>query len=304
MAAWRAILEARARSFLAGAGPWAVSSLGRMLDTPRRLLTAAAACVVALAVLLVVVYETERGATADERALEGFGALDRPRLVEIADAIAHAADPAPFALITLVLVAAALWRGGVVRALAAGMILVGANVTTQVLKPILANPRGTFGEYGVAAEAFPSGHATASMSIALVAVVVAPSRLRPLVAVGAAGFALAVGFSIVALDWHFPSDVAGGYLVAAGWCFAVLGGVCAYERRRATVPGRDERPAWRLAAAALVVPLALAAWLALERLPRVTGYAEGHTTFAVVAAVTAALVVVLVAAALTVPARR
>jgi len=275
-----------------------------MLDTPRRLLSAAAACVVALMALLVVVYESERGAVADERALEGFGELQRPRLVELADAVANAADPAPFALITVVLVLFAVVRSGVVRGLGAGTILVGANVTTQVLKPILANPRGTFGEYGVAAEAFPSGHATAAMSIALVAVVVAPRRLRPLVAVGAAGFALAVGFSITALDWHFPSDVAGGYLVAAAWCFGVLGAVRTYEHRRAAPEAREERPAWRLAAAALLVALVVASWLALERLPRVTGYAEGHTTFAVVAAATAALVVVLVGAALTVPARR
>jgi hypothetical protein len=119
-----------------------------------------------------------------------------------------------------------------------------------------------------------------------------------------AAFALAVGFSVVSLDWHFPSDVAGGYLVAAAWCFAVVGVLRAGERGAPHVPTRDEPPAWWLAAATMLVPLAVVGWLALERLPRITGYAEGHTTFAVVAAATAALVAVLVGAVLTVPVRR
>jgi hypothetical protein len=50
----------------------------------------------------------------------------------------------------------------------------------------------------------------------------------------------------------------------------------------------------------MLVPLLVVGWLALERLPRVTGYAEGHTTFAAVAAATAVLVAVLVGAVLTV----
>jgi hypothetical protein len=170
---------------------------------------------------------------------------------------------------------------------------------------LLAHPRGGFGEFHVGAEAFPSGHATAAMSLALAAILVAPARLRPLVALVGAGFALAVGFAIVSLDYHFPSDVAGGYLVATGWCFGALAAVRMLSRRGDAEETReDDRMAWRLAVPAMLLPLAVATWLALERLPRVTGYAEGHTTFAVVAAATAALVAVLVGAVLAVPSRR
>ena len=265
---------------------------------------AAAACVVAFIVLLVVVYATEPGAVADERALQAFGDLQRPRLAEIADSIANLADPVPFALVSAVLVVIALVRLGPVAACAAGVVLVGANVTSQVLKQLLANPRGMFGEYDVAAEAFPSGHATAAMSLALVAVVVAPRRLKPLVAFIGAGFALAVGFAVISLDYHFPSDVAGGYLVAAAWCFAALAVVRTWERRTPAEPAREEPLAWWLPAAALLVLLVVVAWLALDRLPQITGYAEGHTSFAVVAAATAALVVTLVGAVLAAPGRR
>ena len=274
-----------------------------MLDTPRRLWTAAAACVAAFVILLVVVY-TEGGEVADEQALRGFRALQRPRLADVSEAIANACDPVPFALLALVLVAIAFVRGQPRTGLAAGAVLLGANVTTQILKPLLANPRGAIGDYGIGAEAFPSGHATAAMSLALAALMVSPARLRPLVGFGGAVFALAVGFSIVSLDWHFPSDVAGGYLVAATWCFGVLAATRTGRLKAATVPARQESYAWWPAGVALLVPLVVAGWLALERLPRVTGYAEGHTTFAIVAAATAALVAVLVGAVLTVPSRR
>jgi membrane-associated phospholipid phosphatase len=300
MAAWeRAILEARSWPFFDADAGEALSSLERMLETPRRLWMAAAACVAAFLALLAVVYTTEPGAAADERALHGFGELQRPRLAELADGIANLADPKPFALIGLVLVVIAFVRGYPLVGIAAGVVLVGANVTSQVLKPLLATPRGAFGEFDVAAEAFPSGHATAAMSLALAAVMVAPSRFRPVVGFVGAGFALAVGFAIMSLDWHFPSDVAGGYLVAATWCFAALA-VLRTGRLKAALPEREEPYAWWPAVVAMLVPLLVVGWLALERLPRVTGYAEGHTTFAAVAAATAVLVAVLVGAVLTV----
>jgi membrane-associated phospholipid phosphatase len=275
-----------------------------MLDSPRRLWMAAAVCAGAFIVLLAVVYTTDAGDTVDRRALYGFGDLQRPRLAELADDVARLCNPKPFAILATVLMFVALIRLGPVAACAAGAVLLGANVTTQLLKPLLANPRGEFGEYGIAAEAFPSGHATAAMSLALVAVVIAPRILRPLVAFLGAAFALAVGFAIVSLDWHFPSDVAGGYLVAASWCFAGLAVVRSLDRRAPRESQREEPLAWWLAGAALLIPLVVATWLALERLPRITGYAEGHTTFAVVAAVTAALVVALVGAILAAPGRR
>jgi membrane-associated phospholipid phosphatase len=274
-----------------------------MLDTPRRLWMAAAACVAAFLALLAVVYATDPGAAVDQRALIGFGELQRPRLAELADDVAHLADAVPFAVIGLVIVAIGLIRGYPVVAVAAGVVLVGANVTTQILKPLLANTRGAYGDYIIGAEAFPSGHSTAAMSIALAAVMIAPARFRPLVGSIGALFALAVGFAVISLDFHFPSDVAGGYLVASAWCFAAVA-TLRTGRLKATLPAREEPYAWWLAVVIMLVPLVVVGWLALARLPRVTGYAEGHTTFAAVAAGTAALVTVLVGAVLAAPVRR
>jgi membrane-associated phospholipid phosphatase len=239
-------------------------------------------------------FSTSWGLTADRRALGGFTALNRPRIYDFINGIAHLGDPKPFTIFGLVLVAVALVRHRPRVAAAATTILVGANVTTQVLKPALAHARAIGGTGAhVSAASWPSGHATASMSLALCAVLVAPARLRPAVATAGAAFSVAVTFSLLALGWHFPSDVIGGYLIVATWTALAIGAVWAAEARwprparpAAPVAVRDAlRPALVTAAAAL----ALGAVIALSRPGAVAGYAQEHTTFVVGAGVIAAL---------------
>src|SRR5918911_585475 len=74
---------------------------------------------------------------------------------------------------------------------------------------------------GIIAREYPVGRfrdaATAAMTLALCGVMVTPPRLRPSAAALGGGFAVAVSYSILMLAWHFPSDVLGGFLVAALW---------------------------------------------------------------------------------------
>jgi membrane-associated phospholipid phosphatase len=247
--------------------------------------------------LLVLVhalaFSSSWGMTADRRVLGGFTDLNRPRIYDFLNGIAHLGDPKPFTVFSLLLVAVALVRHRPRIAAAAATILVGANVTTQMLKPALAHTRiGDAGAH-VAAASWPSGHATASLSLALCAVLVAPARLRPAVATAGAAFSVAVTFSLLALGWHFPSDVIGGYLIVAAWTALAVAGVWAAEARwprrarpAAPVALRDAlRPALATGGAAL----ALGAVIGLSRPGAVAGYAQEHTTFVVGAGVIAAL---------------
>jgi len=109
-------------------------------------------------------------------------------------------------------------------ALAALFVVAGANLTTQLFKALLAHPRfqALLGAEQIGANSFPSGHTTAVASIAIAYAFVVPRDWRAAVALIGVGLVAAVGCSVMALDWHFPSDVAGGILVAAGWGFAAL----------------------------------------------------------------------------------
>ena len=184
-----------------------------------------------------------------------------------------------------------------------GVILLGANETTQLLKPVLAAPHDILPVHFVIAASFPSGHATAVMSLALCAVISAPARRRPLVGALMAAFAIAVCYSFLELGWHYPSDVLGGFLVAGTWTLLGVAGLSIYEAHRPALARRAaaeravaERapaislrealgpPAVLVAAAAL-----LAGLIALARPHAVLAYAHAHEAFVLGAAVIAVL---------------
>jgi len=116
-------------------------------------------------------------------------------------------------------------------ALAVGLVLGLAPLTAETLKPLLAHPHALVGGSWVAAASWPSGHATAATALALCAVLVAPQGLRPTIAVLGAIFAASVGFSLLLLAWHLPSDVVGGYLVGTLWMALAVAGLRTAEAR-------------------------------------------------------------------------
>jgi hypothetical protein len=142
------------------------------------------------------------------------------------------------------------------------------------------------------------------MTLVLCSVIAAPSRWRPAVAAVMSAFAIAVCYSFLTLDWHYPSDVLGGFELATVWVLLGVAGLGWVEQRhpvsRLPVPHRTEvSVAEALGPSALLILFALvgAALIALAKPAPVVYYAAGHKTFIVGAAMIAAVGVALACAA-------
>jgi membrane-associated phospholipid phosphatase len=244
---------------------------------------------------------------ADQSVFRGFADLrQHPQLSSFARFVARLCDPQPFVWLAAIPVAVALRRGRPRLAIAIAAILLGANVTTELLKPLLAHPRADWllgGRTPVGAASWPSGHATAAMALALTSVLAAPGRLRPFVAPLGAAFAVAVSYSFLTLSWHYPSDVFGGFLVAATWTLAVVAVLLRAEERlalRATDPPAvtpgvlvSLRGALTPPGAALLGAIALVCAVAIARPQGVLAYAQAHQVFVVGATAIGALALAL-----------
>jgi membrane-associated phospholipid phosphatase len=235
---------------------------------------------------------------ADRSILIGFTGLQRPHLNGVASFLATLCNPNHYVVLVALPVIVALVRRRPRHAAAMGAIVVGANLTTQLLKPLLAAPRpvGVTG-LSINAASWPSGHATAAMTLVLCTVLAAPARRRPLVAALMAAFAIAVCYSFLALNWHYPSDVLGGFLVATTWALAGAAVLLWAEARwpvRRSVGADASREASSLAGvlrpvgAVLACAAAVVAIVALTRPHAVLSYASAHSAFVVGAAAIAA----------------
>ncbi len=241
-------------------------------------LVAALACLLGVIVVGVLALVVPAGHVRDAAILHGFQSLDRPSVHSEFTVLAHLANPLPYACAGLLCIGVALVRRRGWRALAVFALLLVTGATTQALKHLLSHARyeSWLGEQ-ILSTSWPSGHSTAAMTLALCAVIVAPPSLRAATALVGGAFAVGVGYAVLVLAWHFPSDVLGGFLVAGLWSSLA---VAALQRVEAPEPAR--RPAWEpLVAlgggAALVVAAAVgtrsdtAAMYTLERPMLVAG---------------------------------
>jgi membrane-associated phospholipid phosphatase len=203
---------------------------GRPGPAPALLL--AGLCVAALVCTWVLAELLPAGQVRDSLALHHFELLSRPHVDSLANAMLHLLDPLVFICWGVALVTVALVRRRPRVALAVALVLALAPLSAEVLKPLLAHPHLQIaGTTYISAASWPSGHSAAALALVLCAVLVAPARLRPLVAALGGAFAVAVGCSLLILAWHMPSDVVGGYLVAVLWTALAVAGLRAADRR-------------------------------------------------------------------------
>jgi len=181
------------------------------------------ASALAFCVVAALVYGSDRVQRHDARLLVRLYARRETAFGDIAAAVVHLGDPAAQAVLVGGLIAVAIGLGRRREAIGAAVLVLGANLTTQVLKGVLSQPRyqPLLGYEQVSADAFPSGHATAMAAMTYACLLVLPRRWWPVAAISAS-LAVLVGASSVVLHKHYSSDVVGGVLLATAWFWGVL----------------------------------------------------------------------------------
>src|SRR5690554_152350 len=199
------------------------------------------ALVGALAVWLTwrVFVTTAEGQRVDQAAMDGaqFG---RNRLWQIAEPLLEIVSIPALAVVVLVAMTMAVLRRRWMLALQVAVLVVGANITTQLLKNALFYYPDLDVTY-FHRNSLPSGHTTAAASVAAAAVLVVPPRARPWVAALGAAYAGATGVSTLVGQWHRPSDVVAAMFVVLAWSGIAIA-LSALGTRSAPRPGREPRP--------------------------------------------------------------
>lgn len=193
-----------------------MASLGKRRDGAVALLIAGL-CAVGLVLTWMLADLVPATHVRDAVALYDFTRLNRPLVEAPANALLDLLDPPFFIVWALALVMVAISRGRARVAFAIAIVLTLAPLSAELLKPLAAHPHVQVGTIYITDASWPSGHATAALSLAWCAVLVAPPMLRRTLALLGAIFALAVGVALLILAWHMPSDVLGGYLLATLW---------------------------------------------------------------------------------------
>ena len=243
----------------------------------------------AVAALYQICVRTSLGQLVDTAAMRG-GDVHHPRVVEVLSRTLNGTS-----LASLVLVCVAAATIGVLRrrtdlAVAAALMVIGANASTQWLKTVLGRPDL---DGFPAPNSFPSGHTAAAASVAFALILVLPQAVRGTVALIGAGYVAVIAVGTVWAEWHRPSDTVAGVLIVLAWGSLAVFGV-RLSRLRAS--GGADRPA-RLATlplfgiGAVTAVAALAGLIAVALSERaVPGLVSGRFAFlAGSAAITAAV---------------
>jgi membrane-associated phospholipid phosphatase len=191
----------------------------------------AALCLLGLVAVWLVAELVPAARVRDAALLRDFTELSGGHVTVLCRRLIRLLDPLLMTFWGLALVTFAIARGRRREALAVAIVFVAAPLCADFLKPLLAHTHDSAGVIHIGDASWPSGHATAAMTVVLCAALIAPRRLRPLVAIVGVLFALAVGCALLIRAWHMPSDVIGGYLLAGLWMAVAVACLRASERR-------------------------------------------------------------------------
>lgn len=133
--------------------------------------------------------------------------------------LTHLVSTPSIVVVTVAVAAIAVIRRRAALAVRAVVLVVGANVTTQVLKYLLERP--DLGVSFALENSYPSGHTTFAAALGAALVMVVPKRFRSAAAIFGWAWISLMGLVVVSQGWHRPADVIGAILVVAVWAYAL-----------------------------------------------------------------------------------
>jgi hypothetical protein len=203
-----------------------------------------------------VFIRTITGQAVDTGALNGAD-VSHERVVEILSRTLNGTTLASLVLACLAAAAIGIVRRRFDVAVAAAVLVIGSNLTSQLLKTHLHRPNL---DGFPAPNSFPSGHTTAAASVAFALILAFPHAIRGMVALIGAGYVTIIAIATVWAEWHRPSDTVAGLLVVLAWGGLVS---AALRMHRPRIVSRPTRLTTVLFSAVLIVTaLAGAAGLA------------------------------------------
>jgi membrane-associated phospholipid phosphatase len=188
---------------------------------------ASVCCWAGLAGLVLLAYEVGPVERLDADVLNALSSPEGTLANEVAFAVEQFVAPPAWVVAAALAFLLAFALGRPRRGLLAATLIGGTAVVDLTLKAVLEHPRyhpvpGEPFDWHPVAKAFPSGNSAGALAIALAFLYVVPTSWRgPTAAIGAV-FTLAVSLGLPVLNYHYPGDVLGGWLVAAGCFFALL----------------------------------------------------------------------------------
>ena len=160
------------------------------------------------------------GQLLDTVALTG-NSIGQTHIQGLVDTILNTISVASLVLATAFVGFIALVRRRVAAAVGAVLLIVGANLTAQLLKFLIVRPDlGIDPERAAAGNSLPSGHTTIAASVAVALLLVVPAAVRGVWAVVGAVLSAAAGVATLSAGWHRPSDAIAALLIVGAWACA------------------------------------------------------------------------------------
>lgn len=183
----------------------------------------------------LVCVRTPLGQSVDTLMMRGAD-VHHPRVVQVLDRALNGTTLASLVLVCVAAAAIGFLRRRADLALAAALLVIGANVSAWLFKNRL--PRPDLDGFP-APNSFPSGHTTAAASVAFALILVLPFAIRGTVALIGAAYVTIIAIATVWAEWHRPSDTIAALLVVLAWG---AGASALVRAGRARITGVRARP--------------------------------------------------------------